>query len=107
LPQRTVNWARRSPSSPAGASPASVSEWTVTRRGARSTVSPARAASCNRRPSTRTAEYMGGTWSISPVSGASAARTAASVSAEGSPRSTTVPSASSVVVAAPKATVAR
>ena len=55
----------------------------------------------------RTAEYMGGIWSISPVRGASAARTPASVSAAGSPRSTTVPSASSVVVEVPKATVAR
>ena len=50
---------------------------TVTRRGARSTSSPARASSCNRRPPTFTADTIGGTCSISPVSVAAAAATSA------------------------------
>ena len=72
----------------------------------RSTASPARAASWSRRPPTRTAEYIGGSWSISPTKPRSAAASRSASRPAGSPRSTTCPSASSVSVAAPKATVA-
>ncbi len=75
-------------------------------RGLRSTSSPARAASCSRRPPTRTAEYMGGIWASSPRKRASAARTVSTVRPDGSPSASTFPSASWVSVAAPKATVA-
>ena len=78
----------------------------MTCRGARSTCSPARAASWRRRPPTRTAENIGGTCAMSPVKRGRAARIASRVSADASPRATTLPSASSVEVAAPKATVA-
>ena len=58
---RTQEARRRAP-------PGSSNAWTRTRRGARSTAIPARASSWSRRPPAWSAEYMGGTWSISPRS---------------------------------------
>ena len=57
-------------------------------------------------PPTLTAEYMGGTWSISPTKAGSAAATRSAVSPVGSPRAISLPSPSSVSVATPKATSA-
>jgi hypothetical protein len=57
-------------------------------------------------PSTFTALTELGTCSMAPVSAAMPAATAASVTAEASTRCSTVPSASSVVVEAPRRMVA-
>ena len=60
--------------------------WTVTGRASRSTSMPSRASSWRRLPSTWIADTIGGTWRMSPVSAAAAARTSASVDAGHVPR---------------------
>ena len=80
----------------------SSSECTTTGRAFRSTVSPARACSYSRFPSTFTAEYMGGTCSCGPKKRRSTASRDSRVSEGGTgPVETTFPSASSVSVSAP------
>src|SRR5262245_21514455 len=79
---------------------------TVTARGARTGVVPARASRYARVPATLTALTAGGTCWISPVSGRAAARTASRVSAPAGAPEMTSPSASAVLVAWPSRMVA-
>ena len=80
--------------------------WIVTRRGSRSTSMPARAYSYSALPSRLSAEYIGGTWSISPVKRAQAVSTCSRVTCTGRSASTS-PSASPVVVRTPSRRRAR
>src|SRR5688500_1606123 len=75
------------------------------RRAARSISRPSRASSYRRRPPTRTAECIGGTWSRTPRKAASASSTRAASTSTGS-RTTSVPSVSPVVVSTPRRSVA-
>ena len=80
---------------------------TVTGRGGSTTCSPARTRAYARRPSILMALTELGTCRIGPVSAATPASIASSVTADGSVVVTVSPSASSVVVVAPSRIVAR
>jgi hypothetical protein len=82
------------------------SAWIVIRRASRSTVSPLRASSYSGTPPRFSAEYIGGTCSMSPRKRASTASSAASSTTAALRSASTAPSASPVSVVTPRHSVA-